>query len=382
MQIQYAVKSENFSSDSYSVFVGRFNYPNINVGVLAPPEHKEDAWLYDAPSFWSQNNFHIPKIVDLRSSLLNNRFVSNVLDARKQKKYLELTKEVAMASKPVALEINLKDKPKFRLQLNDYALPMGPPAILKNIFLTENPKIERKVDYIVSDADLKANDAIITLYQNKIEENSLTKLLSVGNLGLKKDRKLVPTRWSITSVDSNIGNFLIKKIKDYDETGYFVFFGNYLGNYFLILMFPEVWNYELFETYVSPYTTPNSNLKYTTDYEPYNGRKKYAEQTAGGFYAARIAIAEKLNEMRRQASVLALRFITEEYTIPLGVFVVREAVRKAMNSKPIQFSSKDLMLEYAKKLAFKKFNFNLDKMLEKSILLMSIKQQSKLIKFL
>ena len=76
--LKNTVKSENFMSDSNSVFVGRFNYPNISVGVLAPPELKQDSWLHDAPQYWAQQDFQIPQIVDLRSSLLNNRFTPNL----------------------------------------------------------------------------------------------------------------------------------------------------------------------------------------------------------------------------------------------------------------------------------------------------------------
>ena len=197
----------------------------------------------------------------------------------------------------------------------------------------------------------------------------------MGTLGLKKDRKLVPTRWSLTATHDIIGKHLINQIKDYNTIDYTAFFGGYLGNYYLILCFPEVWSYELFEMYVK---SPN----YTTDYESYSGRKNYAEATAGGYYTVRMGVLEKLRELKRQGTVLALRFITDEYTMPLGVWVTLEATRKAMNSKPMQFSSKELMLEYAKKVALKKFNFNLHKILEKSILLKSINQQSKLIKFL
>jgi hypothetical protein len=121
---------------------------------------------------------------------------------------------------------------------------------------------------------------------------------------------------------------------------------------------------------------------FMTDHEPYEGRKYYAEETAGGYYTVRLAILEKLNQMKKQGSILALRFITGDYTLPLGVWVTREASRKAMETRPIEFSSKELMLEYAKKLAKKKFNFNLDNILKNSKLLKNIKQQSKLIKFL
>lgn len=46
------------------------------------------------------------------------------------------------------------------------------------------------------------------------------------------------------------------------------------------------------------------------------------------------------------------------------------------------FLKKELMLNYARALVKKKFNFNLDKILKKSVLLKSIKQQAKLSKFI
>ena len=101
--------------------------------------------------------------------------------------------------------------------------------------------------------------------------------MSVGILGLKKDRKLVPTRWSITATDDIIGKSLISEIKDYSEiSSYYSFFGNYLGNYYLILIFPEVWSYELFETYVPSNWNFTKPLRYGTDFEDYYGRKEYA----------------------------------------------------------------------------------------------------------
>ena len=377
-KVKSKLEKEEFSSDAISPFVGRYGYPNINVGILAPPEQNEDAWLYDAPKYWAEQSFEIPQIVDFRSSLLNSRYNINI---KKRIKLLELSQDIAMSSKPVDIDIQLQEKPKFRLNLDSYMAPTGPNAKLKKALLTENPKIHTKVYKVFEDIDLKAQQAVNYLYENKFDENFLSKLLSVGILGLKADRKLVPTRWSIVAVDSAIANNLIAKIKDCDTLGYSAYFGGYLGNYFLILTFPEVWSYELFETYIPSNCSFNSNLKYTTDYENYYGRKNYAENTAGGYYTVRMGVLEKLKELKRQGSILALRFITDEYTMPLGVWVTLEATRKAMNSTPIQCSSAELMIEYAKKLALKKFNFNLDKILEKSILLKSIKQQKKLVQF-
>ena len=96
----------------------------------------------------------------------------------------------------------------------------------------------------------------------------------------------------------------------------------------------------------------------------------------------RLGILEKLKAMKKQASVLALRFITDEYIMPLGVFVTREATRKAVKNKTIEFASKELMLEYARKLAKKIFNCNADHLLNASKLLSDIKHQAKLERFI
>ncbi|MCH8329401.1 MAG: hypothetical protein IIB81_03330 [Nanoarchaeota archaeon] len=373
LKVQNKIIKKDFSSNAVAPFVGRFDYPNINVGILAPPDEIDESWLYDAPKYWAVHNFQIPQIIDFRSSLINSSFKANI---RQKNKFLELSQETAMASSPTDIEINLEEKPSFRLNVDSFAAPTGPNAKLKKAKLTSNPKIHTKVQKVYYDTDLKANDALIYLYDNKFDENFLSRILSVGNLGIGKNRKLVPTRWSITATDDALGKHLLNKIKKYNEINYSAFFGSYLGNYYLILCFPEVWSYELFERHVS---NPNN---FMTDYESYGGRKYYAEETAGGYYTVRLAILEKLNEMKKHGSVLALRFITGDYTLPLGVWITREAARKAMQSKPIEFSSKELMLEYAKKLVKKKFGFDLDGILKNSVLLRDMKQQSKLVKFL
>lgn len=379
-RIRDTLEKEEFTSDAVAPFVGRFGYPNINVGILAPPEQNEDAWLYDAPKYWSAENYEIPRIVDFRSSLLNSRYNINI---KKKIKLLELSQDIAMSSKPVDVEIQLQEKPRFRLNLDSYMAPTGPNAKLKKASITENPKIHTKVYKVFEDTDLKAGNAINYLYENNFDENFLSKLLSVGTLGLKPNRKLTPTRWSITATDHIIGKNLINEVKDFSETNsYYSFFGNYLGNYYLVLMFPEIWSYELFETYVPTNWNFGKQLRHSTDYESYDGRKDYASNTVGGYYTVRLAILEKLKEMKKQASVLALRFITDEYTMPLGVWVTRQAARKAAENKPIEFSSKELMLEYARRLAKKRFNYDADYLFNSSKLLRNIKQQTKLEKFI
>ena len=300
-KVQSKTVKEDFFGSSPAPFVGRYGYPDINVGILAPPEQREDAWLYDAPNHWAQHNFQIPEIVDYRSSLINSRFRVNV---KQKTKFLEISQEIGMASKPVDLEINLKEKPRFKLNTDSYLAPTGPNASLEQAKITSNPKIDSRVDKIVSDTDLKASHAMTYLYDHGFSENFLTKILSIGNLGIKPQRKLVPTRWSITATDDTLAKYILSEVKQYKESDYQAYFGNYLGNYFIILLFPEVWSYELFETYA-----PNAEWnisdqhQFMTDYEPYDGRKTYADNCGGGYYAARLSILEQLSKIHQKTII-------------------------------------------------------------------------------
>jgi len=154
-------------------------------------------------------------------------------------------------------------------------------------------------------------------------------------LGLKKNKKLVPTRWSITATDDTIAKELLKKVRDYQIIeNYELFFGEFLGNCYLILALPRIWSYELFELYL-PNTSwnPSTQIKASTDFEEYQGRKEYAFETAGGYYASRLPIVEYLNSIKKQASVIVIRLETPSYWAALGVWVVRESVRKALTNK-------------------------------------------------
>ncbi|MFC1647925.1 hypothetical protein ACFL1B_00545 [Nanoarchaeota archaeon] len=381
MSFEHRVKfdpKKDYFGDAPNVFVGRYGYPSVNVGLLSTEHYEHN----DEPLFWSKNEYALDRIVDLRSVLVNSTFKLNVKNAGN--KFLDIGQEVAMASKPVDIEIGFKKHPTFQLKIDKDLMPQGPRVELEKARITENVKVPLQVEKAVSDPDWKAADAMNSLYEKNIDEHHLTRLLSIGNLGVKVERKLVPTRWSITAVDSNISKRMVEELKDYQEYGFVSHFGGHYGNYFLILFFPDVWSYELMETYVgNPGLVSSKKTSTTRDYEPYKGRKKYVEETAGGYYATRLALVEHLRKKKRQSSCLVLRFITDEYYVPLGVWVVREAVRKALQSKPIEFASKELMLNYAKQLVRKKFfNYNLDGLLPRSQLLKEMSQQSKLVNFL
>jgi hypothetical protein len=84
---------------------------------------------------------------------------------------------------------------------------------------------------------------------------------------------------------------------------------------------------------------PGNETILVSDHEFGNGRKRYANKTAGAYYAARLASLEHLVKVRRQAAVIVFREVRSGYLVPLGVWQIRENVRHAFKSRHTEFSS-------------------------------------------
>jgi hypothetical protein len=364
-----------------SVFIGsKLRYPVVNVGIMSPVERDEDAWVYDDEKYWAEKDFKISDVVQLRDSLLNSRFRSNVLAARKRGRFVELAQEIAIASKPVDVEIKLERTVNVDRKRDRVLTPHGMQANLKKAKIVSNVKVDRNVDKAIND-ELKAADSIAMLYKKGFDEYPLNKILSVGVLGLKKNKRFVPTRWSITATDDTLGKHLLKKVRDYRWIeDYGLFFGEFMGNQYMILLFPNVWSYELFELYFPGSSwNPTTELKASTDYENFYGRKSYASATVGGYYATRLPILKYLDSIKRQASVLVVRLETPTYWAGLGVWVVRESVKKAIANKFRPFNSRDELIDAANKIGKVKYDFEYNNILARSKLLKSLREQTRLI---
>jgi len=346
---------EIFGASPPGFFVGHFNYPKVQIGPLVPFQEFKldldvpDKYILDAPELWFGKE--MVDVVKYRSSLVRNNFRTNVQIGKIRRKttpsleiqrLLDSSQQLAMAARPVDTETKL-DKMNLRLMLDNHAPPLGPSGITKNIKITENVKVHPKVEYCVSDTDLKAADAVseYLFFKGHVPQSTIKRVFSAGLLGKKENRRLVPTRWSITAVDDIISKALIKEIKKFPEINdYQIFQSSYLDNHFKILLFPGKFLYEMNEVW-APNTlwnislagnTRNLNPQIMTDYEFYQGRKNYASNITGAYYAARKEVCEYLYKIGRQARVLIFREVRGGYVVPLGVWVIRETVKNAMNA--------------------------------------------------
>lgn len=377
MRVFPTIKSEDIDGASPpSVFVGRIGYPYVYAGPLVPPL-SADTSLYDTPEKWFGKS--IDEIVSFRSMLIRGKHRVHVQKFHDAGKIIEKTRELALAVRPVDVELSLKKKPRGFVFLDDYVQPFGPSAPIRGLRVG-NTRWDKHVEKAFDDTDLKASDAVLELYRQGVLVTRIQRAFSVGAFGLKNKRRFVPTRWSITAVDSIISKALTEKIKEFQEIGeYRVYESCYLGNQFEVLMIPQAWSYEAMEAWY-PGTIWNPKGKSVviySDWENYNGRTTYAK-IGGCYYAARLAVCEQLAKERRQAAVIVLREVRPDYIIPVGVWQVRENVRNAMKKKPLIFNTLREALNYIAS----KFQIPLRYWIARSTLLQNMLYQKRISEYL
>lgn len=330
-----------------SVFVGRYGYPKVKVGPMMPPLHG-DTKILDTPEMWLGKS--LEEIVNYRLALV--RGISNVDVRDVSGRYVESLQEVAMTNKSVESEATFEKVPISDFEqdrdsrFDTDSAPFGPAAPLKN-FKTSSSSIsvDQRIEDAYYDKDLSASQAIVNLYLDGVHVSTLNRVLSMGMLGLKKNRRLVPTRWSISATDDIISANLIRKIEAFSTIDRFkIFKYSHLGNYYSILLIPdEIWSFEMQEAW---YDENSGNMQIGVDYENANGLNHYPS-IAGAYFAARLGVAEYLLKVKHKAAALILREIHPEYIMPVGVWQVREGIRRSLEGMAKQVESFDEALNFA-----------------------------------
>jgi hypothetical protein len=321
------------------VFVGRIGYPYVYAGPMVPPVH-EDTSLYDLPELWFGKS--MDEIVGFRSLLIRGKHRVHVCRFEEAGKIMDQTRELALSVNPVDVELALAKPPRRNLILDDEIQPFGPSAPMRDLRVG-TVRWDQQIEKAYYDTDLKAADAVRGLYDKGVLVTKIQRSFSVGAFGLKPNRRLVPTRWSITAVDSILSKDLMEKIKTFPEINeYRVYESRYLDNIFEVLMLPQAWSYESMEAWYpgTVWNPSGTSVVIYSDWEGYEGRTTYAV-IGGCYYAARLAVGELLTKERRQATVIILREAHPGYIMPVGVWQVRENVRNAMKQTPLKSNTLD-----------------------------------------
>jgi hypothetical protein len=339
-----AIDSTSIYGSAPGVFVGRYGYPNVSIGPLLPPIIGDTAEL-DTPEQWIGKS--IDDIVGMRSTLVRGLYTVNVKKLDKFGKVVDDLQLVSMAEKPIDTSAEFFKKPSGRIELDDEVQPFGPSAPLKKMDIG-NFRLDSRVEKAFYDPDLGAREAVLSLYNNDTLVTRIQRAFSMGTFGIKKARKIVPTRQSITAVDSMIGETLVEEVKRLPLINeYRVFESWQLDNRFIVLMAPEPWSYELVEAWYPDtiWNPAGRDIMVISDHELSGGRTTYAS-IGGCYYAARLATSEYLLKEKRQAKVVILREAHSGYVMPVGVWNVRENVRAALKGPYNAFNSLEAALSY------------------------------------
>lgn len=329
-----------------TLFVGRFGYPAVRVGPMLPPMRMHNPGRLDDPSGWI-NHRSMEEIVAMRASLVRSNQVVRVDKPRTRSTLLEAAQLLAMASKPVQVEVTLRKEPSAALQpkVDSIAAPMGPSLDAERAKVVDNPVVPRKVDALVGDVHALAGDAVQELYHGGISAYHIQRVLSAGLLGREQRRRLVPTRWSITATDDILGKQLTEDVKGFQELGQAELYrSEHYGNRFWVLLLPRPWAFEMIEAWHAGSAWSPGGDAASQDWEPYEGRTAYASNVSGAYYAAKLSILEHLVHRQRMAQPIVYREITDAYLFPLGVWVIREGVRDALARGARAFDSTEAMV--------------------------------------
>ena len=323
-----------FGASPPSAFVGSWGYPKVLVGPLVPPVRDEDTSILDASESWL--GYELAEILRFRLSLVRGKAPRRVAEARAPDSILSTVQEAAMAAKPIDTEMWFTKRPSLVSPFSARAPPSGPSADLTKIELASNPSVPRRVDDLVSDTDVRAGEAVSDLYEHGITQSQITRVFSVGLLGMKDRRKLVPTEWSITAVDDILAKGLVQEVRRFPWISDFeVRSASGLANNVAILLFPQAFMFEGLEAWnLAASPTP------AHDHEFAGGRTRYPDQIAGAYHATRLPVLEHLAGRRRQAGAIVFMEVYEDW-VPLGVWRYRELARAALQKKPLRFASLD-----------------------------------------
>jgi DNA repair protein NreA len=316
------------------LFVGRYGYPRISAGPLLSLQHGSTE-LLDTPEAWVGRP--VEELVRFRTSLVRGTSRFRVTDAEKPIRLLEDLQLVGLASESVESEASFRRPPRGHLSLSDSTPPFGPSAPIERAEF-EVRRVDARLERLASDVHANARTAVSELYDRGVRVSRIQRAFSIGTLGRRGRRKLVPTRWSITAVDDLLSKRNLEKIRSLPELSEIeVHLYTALDNRWIVVFLPGAYRYESIEAwYPNTLWNPSpTNVVVAGDHEGFRGRTTYAS-IGGCYYAARLATSEALLTRGRQAGVVVLREVHPGEILPLGVWNVREHVRAALGTPPVR----------------------------------------------
>src|SRR4029079_813730 len=194
LRSDYNNLSEKISGASPpSVLVSSYSYPKVKVGPLFSPLQTDSAIL-DHPEKWAGKS--IEEIIRYKLALIRGTHLTNVKTNLYSDHYIQSLQELTMATKSTEIEVALGRKPKLNLDeissrttSDSDTVQFGMASELESLKIPSGISSDKKIEKAFYDLDFRASEAINYLYKEGTEISRISKILSLGMIGVKKNRK-------------------------------------------------------------------------------------------------------------------------------------------------------------------------------------------------
>lgn len=309
------------------LYVETTRYPILQAGILASTEPLEWLSIYDHPESW--RGMDRETILSMRRHLYS---LVLPIDAREMqpKDHIETLQTISLSVAPVALGVEVGTLPPRHLGSQfGSQLPTSPVVNVRSLEILSNPEIS-KVAERITEKDIPAADAIWQLLDYEYSLEQVVRLMSIGLLGRKKNRRIIPMRSAYKAV---IDSFIDRSIMELIDRPYTddiqLYLGRVCNDSFTIVIRPGEprVDYLKIEDYESGCTRGTSFE--STDIPTTDAKTSiYADHARFSAYRHMLADA-------KQSHIIIFHHSNQQRNRILGPWVIRAGVQEALQSSHV-----------------------------------------------
>jgi hypothetical protein len=311
-------------------------YPMLDAGFLAAYEPLEHLSIYDYPDSWQ--GLDRETIFSMRRYLY--RFLLPV-DARSMQPegVIRALQEIALSVRPIALRVEGESLLPRRLRLRSGQLPSSNDVMIKSIEFLSDPEIS-KVAERITDQDIPAAEGIWRLLDYDYSLDQVVRLMSIGLLGRKKTRRIIPTRSAYkATINAFIDRAVMELIESPNISSYEIYLGNLFGDRFVVLLNPG-------EARVDYLTIDASGTRTARGFA-FEGLREWPTDPKTSVYSdhARFSLYRNLVRRKQRCHATIFHLSKDPRNQLLGPWIARAGVNEALASNPVNLDNKDNVFE-------------------------------------
>jgi hypothetical protein len=332
-QLRFASPEDTSSLTVFSppgIFTESSRYPIMWAGVLGTVQPSEWLSIFDHPEAW--RGLDRKAILRMRQQLY--RFVLPV-DAKEMTPHsvVDSLQTVALSVSPIAIEVDSPHLPRSELKGIGGQSPMGQLIKCKSLEIVSNPEISR-VAKRICDKDVPSAESVWQLLDYDYTLDQVARMMSVGLLGHKKRRRLVPLRSAYKAViDSYLTNAVMNLVESPLSSSIRLHASTLHGDSFTVLLRPG----EPRVDYLRLESFNGLNTLRTS----FEGLETQATDPKTSVYAdhARFSAYRNMIGNTESSHIVIFHQCRDPHNLILGPWVARAGVRYALDGDGVELDN-------------------------------------------